>query len=110
MNNSGAMITENRYRWMIWAIVVLAVMNITTLITILIQGSNSLETPAPVLSDKVRSENPSIEFSGRYFRDQLNLNGEQMAEFAKFNPEFRNDVESRGGAPSTNNRERTQGR
>jgi len=92
MNNSGAMITENKYRWMIWAIVVLAVMNITTLITILIQGSNSRENSAPVLSEKQRSEDPSVEFSGRYFRDQLNLNGEQMAEFAKFNPEFRNNV------------------
>ena len=66
MNNSGAMITENKYRWMIWAIVVLAVMNITTLITILIQGSNSRETSAPVLSEKLRSEDPSIEFSGGF--------------------------------------------
>ena len=86
------MITENRNRWMIWAILVLAVMNITTLTTILIQGSNSRETSAPVLSEKVRSGDISVEFSGRYFRDKLNLTSDQMAEFAKFNPEFRKKV------------------
>lgn len=92
MNNSGAMITENRHRWMIWAIVVLALMNITTLITLLIHSNNSRETSTPVLSGTVRSEDASVEYSGRYFRDQLNLNRDQMAEFAKFNPQFRNKV------------------
>jgi len=92
MNNSGVMITENRHRWMIWAIVVLAVMNITTLLTLLIHSSNSRQTSTPVISGKVQSEDPSVEYSGRYFRDQLNLNRDQMAEFAKFNPEFRNRV------------------
>ena len=92
MNNAGAMKTENRQRYMIWAIVVLAVMNITTLITLLIHSGNSRETPTPVFSEKLRAEDPSVEFSGRYFRDQLNLNSEQMAEFAQFNPQFRNKV------------------
>lgn len=92
MINSVAMINENRYRWMIWAIVVLAVMNISTLITILVQGRNSRNTSVPVISEKVQSEGPSVQFSGRYFRDQLNLNSDQMAEFSKFNPEFRNNV------------------
>ncbi len=27
--------TENKYRWMIWAIVILAVMNIATIITVI---------------------------------------------------------------------------
>lgn len=87
-----AMTTENKYRWMIWAIVVLALMNISTLITLLIHSGSSRETAAPVVAGKPQSEDPSVEFSGRYFRDQLNLNGEQMAEFARFNPEFRNNI------------------
>jgi len=34
-------------------------------------------------------ETDAEKFSGRYFRDKLNLNSDQMAKFREFNPVFR---------------------
>ena len=86
------MATENKYRWMIWVIVVLAVMNLTTLITILVQPGDIPDETIPALSEQAGSENESVRYSGRYFRDQLNLTGDQMNRFSEFNPVFRNKV------------------
>jgi len=76
-------------RWMVWAIAVLMVMNITTLLTILYNRNQFAKTDSVSSSGQVQSENSSIQYSGRFFRDQLNLNRSQMDKFVEFNPEFR---------------------
>jgi hypothetical protein len=80
---------EIKNRWMVWAIVVLALMNITTLLTILYYKNQSVEAEFVSAPGQVISESSSIQYSGRYFRDQLNLNRDQMNRFIAFNPEFR---------------------
>lgn len=84
--------TVNKNRWMIWAILILAVMNITTLITLLVHRSHSPDEVNPASYLQEGSENLSMRYSGRYFREQLNLNRDQMKRFSEFNPQFRNDV------------------
>ena len=85
---------ESRKRWMVWAIVVLAIMNITTLITILYQKNQSEDAEFVTAPDQVQSESSSIQYSGRYFRDQLNLSRDQMNRFVQFNPVFRQQARS----------------
>jgi len=85
---------ESRKRWMVWAIVVLAIMNITTLITILYQKNQSEDAEFITAPDQVQSESSSIQYSGRYFRDQLNLSRDQMNRFVQFNPVFRQQARS----------------
>ena len=82
----------NKNNWMVWAIAVLAVMNLTTLLTIVYHRSKSAEKEIVVTPDQAKSETTSVKFSGRYFRDELNLSDEQMKMFSEFNPEFRQKV------------------
>jgi len=74
---------------MVWAIVILAVMNISTLATILFHKYQSDNAETISVSDPKQLETDSEKFSGRYFRDQLNLNREQMDKFKEMNPVFR---------------------
>jgi hypothetical protein len=84
--------TEGKNNWMVWAIIVLAVMNLTTFITVL-YNKNKTEVKERVFpGDLAKTETASVKYSGRYFRDELNLNSEQMKSFAEFNPEFRQNV------------------
>lgn len=80
---------ENRGRWMIWAIAILVVMNLTTILTV-VHNKRQLSDKGPMpASDQGLSESASMKYSGRYFRDELNLSMEQMKKFSEFNPEFR---------------------
>ena len=74
---------------MIWAIVILAVMNISTLTTILYHKYQPNKAEPVSTSDPKQLETDSEKYSGRYFRDQLNLSIEQMDKFKKINPVFR---------------------
>lgn len=80
---------ENKHSLMIWAIVVLAVMNISILATIVYHQRQSAKVEMNPATDQKQLEANSEKFSGRYFRDQLNLNNEQMDKFRKMNPVFR---------------------
>jgi hypothetical protein len=84
--------TENKNRWMFWAIVALAILNISTLITLVYHKNQVIERIAVATPDSVKSETASVLYSGRYFRDELNLSNEQMTKFSKFNPQFRQDA------------------
>jgi hypothetical protein len=84
--------TENRNTWMVWAIVALALLNISTLITVIYHNKQVVGKEALAAPDSVKSENSSVLYSGRYFRDELNLTREQMNDFFHFNPEFRQEV------------------
>lgn len=90
MNNKFTMKTENKYAWMVWVIVVLAIMNIATIITIIYNRKR--EEKVAVENNWPDSVTTSIRYSGRYFRDQLNFNGDQMSRFVEFNPLFRENV------------------
>jgi hypothetical protein len=83
------MIAENKYRWMIWVISVLVVMNLTTLITVIYKRSQLSESRPASITNPSIPESSSMKYSGRYFRDELDLSMEQMKRFSKFNPEFR---------------------
>jgi len=74
---------------MVWAIMILAVMNISTLATIMYHKYQSEKTETTSVSDQKQLEADSEKFSGRYFRDQLNLSREQMDKFKEINPVFR---------------------
>ena len=79
---------ETKQRMMAWAVVALALMNISTLLTIVYhqRQTNTVEvTPA---SEKTLEAN-AVSFTGRYFHDQLNLNSEQTDKFRLLNPAFR---------------------
>lgn len=84
--------TENKSRWMVWAIAILAVMNIATIITVLYNKNQAGKEKVVIENNQTESETTSISYSGRWFRDQLNLNSEQMARFVEFNPDFRGTV------------------
>jgi uncharacterized membrane protein len=83
---------ENRTRMMIWAIVVLAVLNITTILTIIYHRHEPEPESTVPVSGTTGEEISSVRFSGRFFRDELVLNAEQMNRFREFNPAFRQRV------------------
>lgn len=74
---------------MVWALVFLAVMNISTLATILYHQRQSIKPAEPTTENQAQLEADASKFSGRYFRDKLQLDSEQMDKFRTFNPVFR---------------------
>ena len=86
--------TDNKQSLMIWTIVILAVMNIATISTVLYNRSRAESGEAIVTETSSQTDGTSIRYSGRYFREQLNFNNEQMAMFMEFNPLFRERVRS----------------
>ena len=81
--------TENKYSMMVWAIVVLAVMNISTIVTIVYHKYQSEKVEVSLGDDKKQTEADLERFSGRYFRDELNMSNTQMEKFKEINPVFR---------------------
>ncbi len=84
--------TENRTRMMIWAIALLAVMNITTILTIIYHRHETRPGINMPVSDITGGDNSSVRFSGRWFRDELDLSTEHMDRLREFNPAFRQHV------------------
>jgi Spy/CpxP family protein refolding chaperone len=78
---------DNKYPLMVWAIIILAVMNISTVATIMYRKYYPETTVA--VTDQKQLEADSEKFSGRYFRNKLNLNREQMDKFWNMNQVFR---------------------
>lgn len=82
----------NKQSWMVWAIVFLAMLNVSTLATILYHQKHSVNEAAyPTMSQK-QLEADAENFSGKYFRDKLQLDGQQMDKFRDFNPVFRHQA------------------
>ncbi len=81
--------TQSKHTFLVWAVVILAVMNISTLATILFHKHYSTDAVRNTAPDSQQLETDAEKFSGRYFRDKLNFDSEQMEEFRSFNPEFR---------------------
>jgi len=77
---------------MIWVIVILTVMNITTIITVVYNRNRSGDERVVAGINVPQSGSTSVSYSGRWFRDQLNFTSEQMGSFVEFNPVFRGNV------------------
>jgi Spy/CpxP family protein refolding chaperone len=84
---------ENKHTVMVWTIVVLAIMNVTTLATIVFHQYKTEKNQTTGIAQK-QLEADAEKFSGRYFRDQLNLSSEQMDKFREFNRPFRMQARS----------------
>jgi hypothetical protein len=84
--------TENKYKLMVWAVVVLAIMNIATIITAIYHRNQISREKVPAGNTMNKVETTSAIYSGRWFRDQLNFNSDQMSRFVEFNPIFRENV------------------
>ena len=82
--------TGKKFNWMVWAILILAVLNISTILTIIYNQRKAVQNSAEYTGTE--SEVGSVQYSGRYFRDYLNLDREQMDRFVEFNPVFRQSV------------------
>ena len=80
---------DNKNSMMVWAIVVLAVMNISTILTVMYHRAQAVKAEVGTAADTKQTEADSEKFSGRYFRDQLNLSSDQMEKFKVINPAFR---------------------
>ena len=80
--------TENKYSILIWAIVVLVIMNVTTIITV-VYHKFQFDKIVSSTVDAKQAEIESERFSGRYFRDELNMSNAQMEKFKVINPVFR---------------------
>lgn len=85
---------ENKSRWMIWVIIILAVMNLTTILTLVFNKTQISNNEVSAETDPALAESASMKYSGRYFRDELGLNNEQMNKFSEFNPAFRQEVKT----------------
>ncbi len=83
---------ERKYSILVWVTVALVVLNLSTLATIFFNrykdSKNEESAPGRTAVSASRQER----FSGRYFREHLNLNPEQLDEFQKFNPVFRKNA------------------
>lgn len=80
---------KNNKEWMVWAIISLAILNISTIITVVYQSNKTKQIQALPPTDQIQTESTSLQYSGRYFGDQLNLDEKQMNIYNEFNPDFR---------------------
>jgi Spy/CpxP family protein refolding chaperone len=78
---------------LIWIIALLAIFNVTTLVTIGFHLYQSRYTTATAYSSKQQPAE-GIQYNGRFFKDSLNLTSDQMEQFRKVNRAFRGDVNS----------------
>ncbi len=83
---------ENKHNLMVWAIIVLVIINLSTLITIAYHQRQSNESEASAAADSKQLEENADNFNGRFFRNQLNFSDEQMEKFRQINPLFRPKV------------------
>lgn len=80
--------TENKYSLLIWAVAVLAFINVSTILTVLYHKYQS-DKVVSISADKKQAEDDSERFSGRYFRDELNMSNAQMGNFKGISDAFR---------------------
>ena len=83
---------ENKHNLMVWAIIGLVIMNLSTLITIAYHQRQSDKSLVSATADPKQLEVNADKFSGRFFRNQLNFSDEQMEKFRQINPLFRPKV------------------
>jgi hypothetical protein len=82
---------KNR-NWMVWAVIILAVMNISTIVTIFYNQKKENRNVTYTVPSEKNTDSDIEKFSGRFFRDRLNLDASQMDKFRQFNPGFRQNA------------------
>lgn len=87
------MLTQVQQKILIWSVVVLLVLNVSTLATIGFHAfqKNTISNTSQT-ANASKSYFSSEKFSGRYFRDYLGLNNDQMNDFFKINQSFRREA------------------
>jgi Spy/CpxP family protein refolding chaperone len=87
------MLTHLQQKILIWSTVVLLVLNVSTMATIGFHAFQKDTISNTSQTENVDKSNFSSEkFSGRYFRDNLGLNADQMNDFFKINQPFRSEA------------------
>lgn len=89
---AGRIKPENIHGWLVWIIVLLALMNAATIITIIYNRSRSEKEKSVIAPGQIQFSPASARYGGGYFRDELGLNEEQMEKFAEINPLFREQI------------------
>src|SRR5690606_7466514 len=79
------MITQNRYRALIWIIAILVATNLSMGITFLYHNKQDKMLQEQAIEEKV--EAPTQQRT-RFFREQLNLDPEQVEQFREHNRNF----------------------
>ncbi len=85
--------TNNSYKFLIWTIVVLVILNLTTIGTIIYNRYRFSKQMSYAASRQRMNEKRSVQYSGRFFREKLNFSPEQMEKFSAYNPAFRQGVQ-----------------
>jgi len=83
----------NNCKHLIWAVIVLAVLNLATISSIIYHRYRPMESVVTDSQGQVQASDESIRYSGRFFREQLNLSREQMNWFSEYNPVFRQQIQ-----------------
>jgi Spy/CpxP family protein refolding chaperone len=81
-------------KWLIWIIVLLLIMNVSAVVTMFYHKEQVNRTEEVIVNPANIESASSMQYSGRWFRDQLQLSREQMNEFSRFNPVFRQRLRS----------------
>jgi len=85
---------ENKKSWMVWAIVILAVMNLSTILTVIILQNQSRKAGSFVENPRQLEDFDADKFSGRYFQEKLDFEFTQMEKFREINPVFRKQAQA----------------
>jgi Spy/CpxP family protein refolding chaperone len=85
---------ENKRSWMVWAIVILAVMNLSTILTVIILQNQSRKAGSFVENQQQQEDFDADKFSGRYFQEKLDFEYNQMEKFQEINPVFRKQAKA----------------
>ena len=83
---------NNNYKYLVWAVAVLAILNLATIGTIVFNRYKFSKQISFAGSRQKMNENRSVQYSGRFFREKLNFSPEQMEKFSEYNPGFRQGV------------------
>lgn len=80
---------SDKYRNLIWIVIFLAVLNVSTLVTIGFHVKQSKNNNAVVTENVKGNNQQNPNYNGKFFRDNLNLDDSQMNEFRRINSTFR---------------------
>ena len=83
----------NNCKHLIWAVVILAVLNLATIFSLIYHRYQSIEPDITDSAGNVQTSGESIRYSGRFFRERLNLSRDQMDWFSEYNPVFRRQIQ-----------------
>ncbi len=89
---AGRIKPENLHGWLIWIIVLLALMNAATIVTVIFNRNRFEKEKTVTVPGRAQLSASPANYSGGYFRDELGLNEEQMIKFVEINPLFREQV------------------